>query len=77
MTKLLTVKQLADALQVKPSWVYRRTSEGDIPVIRVGRYVRFEWEPVLKWLRKEYGRGSRLQDWIPGYNPTDGGDTDG
>ena len=69
---LLTLKQMAEELQVKPSWIYRRTAEGNIPVIRVGKYLRFEPEKVLAWLGQEYGKGSRPQDWIPGYGPADG-----
>jgi len=70
--ELLTVKEMAGLLKVKVSWVYRRTSEREIPTVRVGRYLRFQAEEVLKWLGQEYGKGSRPEDWIPGYGPVDG-----
>lgn len=47
---LLTVKELADVLSVPESWVYARTATGEIPCLRVGRYVRFRLAEVLRWL---------------------------
>ena len=52
--KLLTVKELAEKLKVPSSWVYsqtRKEGETKIPVIRVGKYCRFEEDEVLSWLR--------------------------
>lgn len=51
MERLLTVKELADILAVPESWVYGHTAAGDIPTVRVGRYVRFRLDAVLEWLR--------------------------
>ena len=44
--KLLTVGELAERLQVKKSWVYRQIRLGKIPVMRFGKYRRFDWEKV-------------------------------
>ena len=44
--KLLTVSELAERLQVKNSWVYRQIRLGRIPVLRFGKYRRFDWEEV-------------------------------
>lgn len=52
---LLTVDELAATLKVPKSWVYSRTREtgpGAMPRIRAGKYVRFEKEEVMDWLRK-------------------------
>jgi len=52
--KLLTIDELAQLLKVQTSWIYRRTMEtgpGAIPRIKMGRYLRFEWEAVEAWLR--------------------------
>jgi excisionase family DNA binding protein len=52
---LLTVPELADELKVKPSWVYgetRKTGLGTIPRLKVGKYLRFNLDAVLEWLRK-------------------------
>jgi len=50
---LLTVSELAGLLQVKPSWVYTKVAQDAIPHIKVGRYVRFEYERVMRWLQAE------------------------
>ena len=52
---LLTPAQLADRLQVKPSWVFERTrarrSAGPpLPFMRVGKHLRFSWAAVSVWL---------------------------
>ena len=39
--QLLTAEQLADRWQVATSHVYRLTREGQIPSVKLGRYVRF------------------------------------
>ncbi len=51
---LLTVDELAESLSVQKSWVYSRTREtgpGTIPRIKVGKYVRFELDKVMEWLK--------------------------
>lgn len=51
---ILTPKELAERLKVKTSWVYKQTAKGNagsIPVLRVGNYLRFDWNPVSEWLR--------------------------
>lgn len=53
--KLLTVEELALTLKVKTSWVYgetRKTGEGTIPRIYVGKYLRFSLNRVLDWLKE-------------------------
>jgi excisionase family DNA binding protein len=53
--RLLNVQELADALGCKPSWVYGKTrinEAGAIPMIRVGKYCRFQLSEVLAWLRE-------------------------
>ncbi len=52
---LLTVDDLAKQLKVKPSWIYgetRKTGQGSIPRIRVGKYLRFSLEEVMTWLKE-------------------------
>jgi excisionase family DNA binding protein len=53
--KLLTVEELAKELKVKPSWVYgetRKTGPRSIPKLRVGKYLRFNLQEVLDWLKE-------------------------
>jgi hypothetical protein len=51
--ELLTPMELARALKVPVSWVYdhsRSSSRQRIPCIKVGKYLRFIWPEVEKWL---------------------------
>jgi len=51
----LTVDELAAKLRVAKSWVYSKTRETGpdaIPVIRLGKYRRFRFEDVMRWIEK-------------------------
>jgi predicted DNA-binding transcriptional regulator AlpA len=53
---LLTVPELAKSLKVKKSWVYSRSRETGpdaMPRIKVGKYLRFELDKVMKWLKTQ------------------------
>ena len=58
--RFLTVRELAGILQVPQSWIYQRTRLGytAIPHIKVGKYVRFDLDEVLTFLR---ANGSTLE----------------
>lgn len=52
--ELLTVGEMAAQLKVPVSWLYSRTRKrgpGSIPVIRVGKYCRFNPADVLAWIK--------------------------
>ncbi len=54
-TRLLTVHEVADLLQVPVSWVYGRTrkrSAERLPGYRLGKYWRFEKAEVLDWVAR-------------------------
>lgn len=53
--ELLTIKETAARLKVCPSWLYARTriKDSDFPVIRVGKYCRFEAGAVMAWIEKQ------------------------
>ena len=54
--KLLTVHELADALSVPTSWVYQRTRQrgpDTMPLLRCGKYPRFNLSEVIAWLKKQ------------------------
>ena len=57
--ELLTVDQAARLLNVKKSWVYEQSSLGNIPRCKVGRFLRFEREKLLEWVRDRSGENSR------------------
>ena len=60
MEKLLNVAQVAELLDVPVSWVYQRTRKNDIPLYRVGKYVRFKASEVLNYY-EEIGDGESLE----------------
>lgn len=50
---ILTPEELAARLKVPDSWVYEKTRarcRNPIPCLRLGRYVRFDWNAVINWL---------------------------
>jgi excisionase family DNA binding protein len=48
--RLLTPDELAEMLAIPRSQIYRLAREGDLPAVRLGRYVRFDEEEVREWL---------------------------
>ena len=55
-------RELAEILKVPKSWVYTRTREigpDCIPRIKVGKYLRFEINKVLDWLRETNSNDSK------------------
>ena len=57
---LLTPQQLAERLSVPCSWIREkcrlraRTRDIDpLPVVRLGKYVRFDWQAVEAWLMRQ------------------------
>jgi len=51
---ILTPQELAERLKVPLSWVFEKTRarcRNQIPCLRIGRYVRFDWRAVVTWLR--------------------------
>ncbi|MCP4583674.1 MAG: helix-turn-helix domain-containing protein [candidate division Zixibacteria bacterium] len=57
MEKLLTVEQIAEHLQMKPSTIYQWTHQGFIPYIKLGNRVRFKVSHVEKWLESRTNNG--------------------
>jgi len=54
--QFLTIDELSEKLKVQKSWLYSRTREtgpGAIPLIRVGKYIRFNLEEVVRWLGRQ------------------------
>lgn len=50
---ILTPKELAKRLKVKPGWVYeklRPRQQHPLPVFHMGRYLRFSWPAIVAWL---------------------------
>ncbi len=49
----ITVDALAQILGVPKSFIYERTSRGQIPCYRIGRLLRFRLSEVEAWLDEE------------------------
>lgn len=57
---LLTIDELAEKLKVPKSWLYSRTREtvtDAIPMMRVGKYIRFIESDVMEWLKRKQEEG--------------------
>jgi excisionase family DNA binding protein len=50
MTNLLTVKQVSEWLNMKPSTLYLWASQGKIPCRKIYGLVRFEKHAIEEWL---------------------------
>ena len=52
---LVNPQEMAQILKVPVSWIYQRTRLGcgAIPHVKVGKYVRFDPEEVIAFLRKQ------------------------
>lgn len=53
---LMTVEELAAYLKVPKSWIYERTRTAHrtgFPVVRAGKYCRFDREKILEWLNRD------------------------
>ena len=44
------MKQLAATTGLQLHWVYRRVEAGEIPALKLGRYLRFRPSEVAAWL---------------------------
>lgn len=49
--RFATVKETAVFLGVPESWIYERTRKGAIPVIKLGKYVRFDLAAISAWAK--------------------------
>lgn len=53
--RILTPQELAARLKVPVSWIYEKTrsrSRDPLPVIRLGRYMRFDWPDIVDWIER-------------------------
>lgn len=51
--QLISIKELAEFLQVPVTTIHRWRSIGEAPrAIRVGKHLRFEASDVLEWLQR-------------------------
>jgi predicted DNA-binding transcriptional regulator AlpA len=51
--EILTLEEVAQRLKTSNRWVYEKTRKrcpAPLPVMRIGRYLRFYWPTVAAWL---------------------------
>ena len=51
INEVMTVGQLARYLQLDEQTVYRKVNRGEIPVVRIGKTMRFKKDLIDSWLR--------------------------
>ena len=55
----LTVKQLADYLEISTAKVYALARDGGLPRVRIGNQWRFDQDEVDGWLRAQMRKAGR------------------
>lgn len=63
MNPLLDIRELASLLNVPVSWIYDRTRKGSsvqIPHYKIGKYVRFDKDEVLKFLKISTAKSEQI-----------------
>ena len=65
---LLAIEEAARLLQVKISWLYERTRTNAVPHLKLGKYLRFDEDDLLTWVRqfRRDGRGRGCRSSPPG-----------
>lgn len=65
LQQLVDIHEMARLLKVSASWLYQRTRLrlSDIPIVRVGRYVRFQPQDVIDALKAK--QTSSIENTIP------------
>ena len=53
---ILDVKELAEYLKVKSSWIYKQVSHKTIPYFKSGKYPRFRKRDIDKWIESRTTR---------------------
>jgi len=51
LVELLTTKEVARYLKLRPETVLRKVKRGEIPAIKMGGRFRFDTNQIDKWLR--------------------------
>lgn len=64
MQEIMTTRQLADYLQLNELTIYKRVQLGEIPVVKVGRVLRFKKNIIDKWLEIESGWDQEFENLL-------------
>lgn len=58
--RLLEAGEVAERLSVPESWVRAETRAGRLPHVRLGRYRRYSWPAIERWLADQAGGGAPM-----------------
>jgi len=64
---IITLRELAQRLKVKPTWVYeklRQRIDDPLPAFKCGRYLRFVWPQVSAWLLRQVVRPKPTRKYV-------------
>jgi excisionase family DNA binding protein len=53
LSEIMTVKEVASYLKMKPVTIYKLAKQGKIPAFRVASFWRFKKDLIDKWLEDE------------------------
>eukprot|EP01035_Chromulina_nebulosa_P068012 gene68012-93185_t len=63
--EILSVKQLADFMNVDINLIYAKCSRGEIPCFRVGKQYRFEKRRIVEWMSgQKTGSDFSVQNYV-------------
>ncbi len=58
---LIGIKEMASKLDVPVSWLYSRTRTYAIPHYKIGKYVKFDAEKVMRWISEQNELGREVK----------------
>jgi len=50
---LIGISEMAKKLDVPVSWIYSRTRTNEIPHYKIGKYVKFDSERIMQWIKDQ------------------------
>jgi excisionase family DNA binding protein len=57
--ELLTVREAADLMKLRPQYVYELVRQGRLPAVREGKYVRIPRKGLEEWTREKTSESRR------------------
>src|SRR5271156_313463 len=78
VSKIMTVQQVAELLQIPKSSVYEKTrsrpnTTPPLPCRRLGKYLRFDYDSVMRWFLALPEHGSRKRRAAARFVPSEAG----
>ena len=72
--KLVTVKEVSEMMNVRPSTLYQWAELGQIPCVKINGALRFDLEDIVKWIEScKKGVSSGYNSLVQARGPRKGG----